>query len=318
MKYKKSEAKKYAKQHMRGVWGGSLMPLTPKFELDEESFKFNMRYCIDDLQLGGMYVNALQGESLYQTIAQRKRVFKWAVDEAKGGMEILAYTADPALENVLELSHCAEDVGADYVGVVNPKFYMGTMTDEGVFQYFKHLADRLEIGIFVLNQMEHGYLMSPELLARIAELESVVGVKNIAGSVDILKTRMLCGDKVVVSDSSEANWFVNLTVKGQEALIADPDPYCLQSKKLRLVTDYTNLAMKGEIAKAWELYKRVEPIRRIMAGAAVRNKNHSFLKYWTQCIGMKGGDGRVLLPHVELTDAEKCSVKEAVARTGLV
>ena len=67
MKYTKSDAKKYAKQNMKGVWGGSLTPFTPKYAIDEEGFRFNIRYCIDGLQLGGMYVNALQGESWYWT-----------------------------------------------------------------------------------------------------------------------------------------------------------------------------------------------------------------------------------------------------------
>jgi 4-hydroxy-tetrahydrodipicolinate synthase len=318
MKYTKSDAKKYAKQNMKGVWGGSLTPFTPKYAIDEEGFRFNIRYCIDGLQLGGMYVNALQGESLYQTIAERKRTFKLAVEEARGGMAILAYTSDPALENALDMTHYAEEIGADYVGIVNPKFYLVPMTDEGVFQYFKYIADRVNIGIFVLNQLEHGYLMSPELLSRIADLENVVGIKNIGPAPDILRSRILCGDKVVVSDSSESTWFKNFSVRGQEAMIADPDPSCLQSRKLRLVKDYTDLAAKGEIAKAWEAYKRLEPIRRALNMVMVRTKSHATYKYWTQCLGMKGGDGRVRLPHVELTDAEKRAIKTAVESTELV
>ena len=318
MKYRKSEAKKYAKANMRGVWGGSLTPFTPKYEIDEEGFRHNIRYCIDALQLGGMYVNALQGESLYQTIAERKRVFKLAVEESNGGMAILAYTSDPALENALDMTRYAEEIGADYVGIVNPKFYLVPMTDEGVFQYFKYIADRVNIGIFVLNQMEHGYLMSPELLSRIADIENVVGIKNIGSPPDILRSRILCGDKVVVSDSSESNWFMNLTVKGQEAMIADPDPYCLQSRKLRLVKEYTDLAMKGEITRAWEAYKRLEPIRRALNMVMVRTKSHAVYKYWTQCLGMAGGDGRVRVPHIELTEAEKRAIKAAVETTGLV
>lgn len=318
MKYKKSEAKKYAKANLKGVWGGSLTPFTSKYEIDEEGFKFNIRYCNEVLQLGGMYVNALQGESLYQTIAERKRIIKLAVETANGDMAILAYTADNALENCLDMTRYAEDIGADYVGIVNPKFYLVPMTDEGVYQYFKYIADRVDIGIFVLNQMEHGYLMSAELLSRIADLENVVGVKNIGSAPDILKSRILCGDKVVVSDSSEVNWFMNLSVSGQQAMIADPHPYCLQSRKLRLVKEYTDLAMKGEIAKAWEAYKKLEPIRRALNTVMVRTKSHSTYKYWTQCLGMAGGDGRVRLPHVELTDAEKRAIKDAVAGTGLV
>jgi len=318
MKYTKSQAKDYAKKNMRGVWGGALTPFTPKYELDEEAYRFNIRHCIDNINLGGMYVNALQGESLYQTIAERKQVMKWAVDEASGGMEILAYTADPALANCLDMTLYAQQIGADYVGIVNPKFYLGTMTEEGVYQYFKYIADRVDIGIFVLNQMEHGYLMSAELLARIADLENVIGVKNIASQTELMKTRLLIGDKVIISDSSEVNWFVNLTVKGQQAMIADPDPYCLQSKRLKLINDYTELAMKGDIAQAFECYRRLEPIRQAMARAVVPCKNHSFLKYWVQCLGMKGGDGRVRCPHVELTAVEKCRIEEIIATTGLV
>ena len=318
MKYSKSQAKDYAKKHMRGVWGGALTPFKPDYSLDEAAYRFNIRHCIDNIHLGGMYVNALQGESLYQTIEERKRVMQWAVDEAKGGMEILAYTADPALANCLEMTLHAQKIGADYVGIVNPKFYLGTMTDEGVYQYFKHIAERVDIGIFVLNQMEHGYLMSAELLARIADLENVVGVKNIASATELMKTRLLIGDKVIISDSSEGNWFINLTVKGQQAMIADPDPYCLQSRKLTLIHEYTELAMKGEIAKAFDAYKRLEPIRQAMARAVVPRKNHSFLKYWVQCIGMQGGDGRVRCPHVELTSDEKRNVERIVATTGLV
>jgi dihydrodipicolinate synthase/N-acetylneuraminate lyase len=76
--------------------------------------------------------------------------------------------------------------------------------------------------------------------------------------------------------------------------------------------------MDGQIAEAWEAYKSLEPIRRALNKAMVRNKNHSTLKYWTQCLGMAGGDGRVRLPHVELTGAEKQAIKDAVATTGLV
>jgi 4-hydroxy-tetrahydrodipicolinate synthase len=122
----------------------------------------------------------------------------------------------------------------------------------------------------------------------------------------------------VVSDSSESNWFMNLSVRGQEAMIADPDPYCLQSRKLKLVKEYTDLAMKGEIAKAWEAYKRLEPIRRALNMVMVRTKSHATYKYWTQCLGMAGGDGRVRLPHVELTEAEKLAIKAAVETTELV
>ena len=317
MKYRRADAKDYAKKNMRGAWGGSLTPFRHDYSIDEEGFKFNMAHCEQVLGLGGMYVNALQGESLYQTIAERKRVIKLACDATKGKMAILAYTADPVMDNVIDMSRYAQEVGADYVGIVNPKFYLVPMTDEGVYQYFKYIADRIDIGICVLNQMEHGYLMSAKLLSRIADLENVIGVKNISSPAELMATRALCGDKVVVSESSEANWLLNLTVRGQQAMIASPDPYLLQSRKSTLVKEYTELAMKGEIAKAWEAYRKLEPIRVALNDVIVKTKRHSSYKYWTQCTGMVGGDGRVRLPHVEVNDTEKRAIHDAVEACGL-
>lgn len=318
MRYKKLEAKGYAKRNMRGVWGASLTPFTPEYKIDEDGFRHNMRHCIDHLQIEGMFLNGLMGEGFHQTIPERKRLFKIAVEESNGKMAIMPYTSDPVLENALEMTRYAEDIGADYVILINPKFYFGAMTDEGVFQYFKYIAGRVNIGIALFNQMEHGYLMSPQLIARIATLENVVAVKDIAPALDILQARILCGHKIVVSDANEENWLINLTTKGQEAMIATVDPFCLQSKKLKLVKEYTDLAMKGEISKAWEAYRKLEPIRRALKNATVPGKVQASYKYWTQHLGMAGGDGRVRLPQMELTEAEKQTIQAAVEESELI
>lgn len=318
MKYRKSESKAYAKQHMKGVWGASYTPFTPDYKIDEQGFRHNIRHCIDNLQIEGMFLDGLMGEAFHQSIAERKWLFEIGVDEAGGDMIIMPYTSDPALENVLEMTKYAEDIGAEFVVIINPKFYFGSMTDEGVFQYYKYIADRVNIGITLFNQMEHGYLMSPQLINRLAEIENVVAIKDLGPARDIMQTRILCGDKIVVSETSEDNWLINLTVKGQEAMIADPAPFILQSKKLKLVKEYTALAVKGEIAKAWEAYKRLEPIRRALKNVIVSGKIQATYKYWTQYLGMIGGDGRVRLPLMELTEAEKQAIKTAIESTELV
>jgi len=318
MKYRKLEAKEYARRNMRGAWGASLTPFTSDYKIDEDGFRQNMRYYITILQIPGMFVNGLMGEAFHQTISERKRLFSIAVEEGKDKMAIMLYTSDPVLENVLEMTKYAEEIGADYVIIINPKFYFGAMTDEGVFQYYKYIADKVNIGIVLFNQMEHGYLMSPKLISRIASIENIVGIKDIAPQSDILEARILCSDKIIVSDAKEENWFINLTVRGQEAMIATHEPLCLQSTKLRLIKEYTELSMKGDIAKAWEAYKRIEPIRWALKRVTPPGKVQATYKYWTQLLGMVGGDGRVRLPQMELTEAEKQTIKNAVETTGLI
>jgi len=212
----------------------------------------------------------------------------------------------------------AEEIGADYVIMINPKFYFEAMTDEGVFEYYKYISDRVNIGIALFNQVEQGYLMSPELVAKIASLENVVAIKNIAPASHIMRTRILCGAKIVVSDAFEVNWFTNLTVRGQSAMIATVEPFCLQSKKSWLIKEYTDFALNGDILKAYESYKKLEPVRRALLRVTVPGKEQATYKYWAQYLGMAGGDGRVRLPQMELTEREKDTIESAVKSSGLV
>jgi 4-hydroxy-tetrahydrodipicolinate synthase len=318
MKYKKSEAKEYAREHMQGTWGATYTPFTPDYEIDEQGYRHNLRYCIFDLEIEGMFVNGLMGESFSQTLKERQRLFEISVEEAQGRMATMLYTSAPSLADTLRLTVYAQDLGADYVIIINPKFYFGAMSEEGVFQYYRYLAERVDIGIALFNQIEHGYLMSPALIARIAELDNIIAIKNIAPGPHLRETRILCGREIVVSEAREDTWLANMTIGGQQAFVATPDPYCLQSKKLKLLGEYTRHAAAGEIAEAWECSRRLEPIRSTLQSVTFPGKIQASYKYWTQFLGMEGGEGRVRLPQQELTAAEKDRIKSTINKTELL
>ena len=81
--------------NMKGAWGGPVTPYTSDYKIDEQGYRHNIRHCIDDLQIEGTYIDALMGESFCHTIAERKRVFEIAVEEANGGIFTMPYTSDP-------------------------------------------------------------------------------------------------------------------------------------------------------------------------------------------------------------------------------
>jgi 4-hydroxy-tetrahydrodipicolinate synthase len=319
MKYRKSEAKDYAAKRMKGLWGATLTPFTPDYKIDESGFRHNLRHCIDELQMEGMFLNGLMGEAFNQTMAERKRIMDITMEESKDDMVIMPYTSDPSVENTLELTRYAEAVGAEFAIIINPLFYFGAMTEEGVFQYFKYIADRVNIAIALFNQVAHGYLMNPRLICRLAEIVTIVAVKDIAPAPDIYLARALCPGKFIISDAdTEENWLINLTVNDQPALIANPMPFVMQSKKLKLMREYTEAATRGEIANAWEAYKRLAPIRKALSKVIPAGKKQATYKYWTQFLGMAGGDGRVRMPMQELTNQEKREIEAAVKSTELV
>lgn len=317
--YRKSEAKEWAKQKLKGVWIATNTPFTPDFQVDWEGCRHNIRYVIDNLHIKGNFHAGMVGETFHQTIAERKKHLQIAVEESKGQMITLSAPHCETPLVTLELAKYAEDIGAEMTGPMNPRFYQGTMSEEGVFQYYKWISDHVNIAIFPLNQLEHGYLMSPQLICRMAnEIPNFVGVKNIAPPDHTRMVRALCGDKIVVSDAEEENWLINLLAHGQPAYISSALSFLLQTKKRPLINELTALAEKGELAKALEVYKKLEPLRTALVRVTPPGKRQATHKYWAQCLGMAGGDGRVRPPYQQLTQAEKDAIKAAVQESGLL
>src|SRR4030065_455557 len=111
MKYHKSEAKEYAKHNIKGVWGASLTPFAPEYKIDAEGFRHNLRHCIDNLQIEGMFLNGLMGAAFHQTIAEPNLLFETTGKEPQGKTVDMPYRAYLVLENVLGRSNSAGETG---------------------------------------------------------------------------------------------------------------------------------------------------------------------------------------------------------------
>ena len=86
MKYRKCDAKAYARENMRGLWAANLTPFTPRLELDEMGFRQNLRHWIDDLELGGLFICGKQAEFFSMSLAERKRQIEITVEEVRRQM----------------------------------------------------------------------------------------------------------------------------------------------------------------------------------------------------------------------------------------
>ena len=71
MKYRKLEAKDYARENMKGLWAANLTPFGPDLALDEDGFRRNLRHWIDDLGLGGLFIAGKQAEFFSMSLDER-------------------------------------------------------------------------------------------------------------------------------------------------------------------------------------------------------------------------------------------------------
>jgi 4-hydroxy-tetrahydrodipicolinate synthase len=190
-----------------------------------------------------------------------------------------------------------------------------TARDETLYRYYEAISERVDVGIAMWSHEDSGYLMSPELCARIAELPNIVAIKYSVPRPMYVQLTQMVGDKIQISTASEAEWFDNIVELGWRLYLCSSPPYLYQTKSDRRMRDYTDLAFKGEVAKAKVIRDSLEPVRQAFRQTRPAEKPPAHSKYWQELLGQAGG--RVRPPMLELTDAEKNAIRRAFAECGL-
>ncbi|MCZ6859599.1 MAG: dihydrodipicolinate synthase family protein [Alphaproteobacteria bacterium] len=315
MKYKKLDAKDYAREHMKGIWAAALTPFTPDLDLDEDGFRRNLRHWTDDLALGGLFISGKQGEFFSMSIEERKRTFELAVEETNGRSGTIMSCSDQNLDTVIDLAKHTQAIGGDYIVVHAPILHFLSDVDDTVFEYYRHISEQVDIGIAMWSHPDSGYLMSPELCARVAELPNVVAIKYSVPREMYAELSKLAGDKIIVSTASEDEWFDNIVELGWQLYLCSTPPYLLQTKNDQRMRDYTELAMSGETDKAREVRDSLEPVRQALNKSRPGGKPQAHQKYWQELLGQIGGPVR--RPLLQLTENEKAATKDAFQNCGL-
>jgi 4-hydroxy-tetrahydrodipicolinate synthase len=315
MKYRKRQAKEYARAHMTGIWAAALMPFAADLSIDEAGFRSNLRHWVDDLGIDGVFVSGKQGEFFSMSVAERKRTFEIAVDEIGKRAGTIASCSDQNMDVVIDLARHAQAVGADYIVVHAPVLHFLHKQDETLYHYYRAISEKVDIAIALWSHPDSGYLMSPELCARIAELPNIVAIKYSVPREMYVRLTRLAGDKIIVSTASEEEWFDNIVELGWRLYLCSSPPYLFQTKLDRRMRDYTDLAFKGEIAGAKAVRDSLDPVRQAFRGSRPPEKPPAHSKYWQQQLGQVGGQVRP--PMLELTEAENEAIRRAFAACGL-
>jgi len=316
MKYRKADAKAYARQHMTGIWAAAMTPFAPDLAVDENGYRRNMRHWVDDLKIDGLFISGKQGEFASMSLAERKRSFELAVETIGDRAGTIPSCSDQNIDTVIELAKHAQAVGADYIVVHAPILYFQTAQYQTLYEYYRYIAEQVDIGIAMWSHPDSGYLMSPELCARIAaDIPNIVAIKYSVPREMYVKLTRLAGDKLIVSTSSEEEWFDNIVELDWRLYLCSSPPYLLQTKHDRRMREYTDLAFKGEVARGRAVRDSLDPVRKAMSSTRPPEKPQAHQKYWQELIGQVGGKTR--RPQLNLTEAEKAATKTAFATCGL-
>lgn len=315
MHYRTGEAKEYSREHMKGIWAAALNPMKPDCSLDEEGLRSNINHWIDDLKIQGLFIAGKQGEFFSMSLDERKRNFEIAVEACDGRAGTIMSCSDQNFDTVIELATHAQNVGADYIVVHAPVLYF--IRDQGntVYNYYREICNRVDIGIAMWSHPDSGYLMGPELCARIAELPNIVAIKYSVPRDMYRRLTMLAGDRILVSTASEDEWLDNILELGWQLYLCSSPPYLLQTGNDLRMHEYTQLAFAGKTDEARRVRNSLDTVRKALRETRPEDKPQAQQKFWQELLGQAGGPVRG--PLLQLTEQEKTKIRAAFDTCGL-
>src|SRR5437764_11543617 len=117
------------------------------------------------------------GESPTLDHDEHERVIAAVVERARGRIKVMAGTGSNSTREAIRLTRSARRSGADGALMVGP--YYNKPTQEGYYRHFAAVAEAVELPIVLYNiPGRTGSNILPETIARLAEIPTIVGVKE--------------------------------------------------------------------------------------------------------------------------------------------
>jgi 4-hydroxy-tetrahydrodipicolinate synthase len=122
------------------------------------------------------------GESPTLSRAEHLRVVEITLEEAHGRVPVVAGAGGYNTQEVIELARELEHMGVNGILSVTP--YYNKPTQEGLYQHYKAIASATRLPIVVYSvQGRTGVNVEPSTLARLAQIDNIVAVKEASGNI---------------------------------------------------------------------------------------------------------------------------------------
>jgi 4-hydroxy-tetrahydrodipicolinate synthase len=240
----------------QGCGTALITPFRSDLSLDEETLR---RLVVRQIESGIHFLVpcGTTGENPTLTREEHLRVVEVTLEAAAGKVPVLAGCGGNDTREVVELARDLEGLGADGLLVVTP--YYNKPTPEGLYQHYREVARATRLPIVVYNVPGRtGVNVDPATLVRLAEIETVVAVKEASGNISQIAAivQAVPADFAVLSgDDAITLPVIALGGVGLISVASNEVPFAMA----RL----TSLCLEGDFPAAREIQRRLHPLMEI-------------------------------------------------------
>ena len=242
---------------LKGCGTAMITPFRRDESIDEAAFRrfveFQITGGVDFLVACGT-----TGESVTRSETEQARVVELSLQFAAGRVPVVAGAGGYNTREVIEKVHRYEKLGVDAILSVTP--YYNKPTQEGLFQHYRAIAAATKLPIILYSvQGRAGVNLEPATVARLAEIENIIGIKEASGNISqIAEIASLVSDdfKIFAGDDSVVLPVAALGGVGVISVASNLLP--------RLVSDLCRASVENRLDEARRLNRQLTPIFKVM------------------------------------------------------
>lgn len=245
------------------------------------------------------------GESPTLSHEEHNLVIEICVKTAKGRVKIMAGTGSNSTAEAVAMTTQAAQAGVDSCLIVAP--YYNKPTPEGIYQHFKAL-NACGVPLIIYNIPGRSVInIADETLARLFELENVVGIKDATGDLARVASLRHIVKKEFLYLSGEDVTVVGFNAMGGNGVIS-----VTANIAPKLVSDLQKATARGDFKAALEIQNQLTPLHL----ALFAETNPIPVKYAASVMGLC--DAEIRLPLTEPSGAVKERIVSEMKIVGLI
>jgi 4-hydroxy-tetrahydrodipicolinate synthase len=270
------------------------------FETLDELIEFQLENSID-----GIVPVGTTGESPTLSHDEQKKVMERVVSAVGGQAPTIVGAGSNSTAEAIELAAFAKKVGADATLQVTP--YYNKPMQEGFYEHFKAVAEAVDLPVVLYNIPGRcGAGMTPETIARLAEIENIVAVKEATGSLDqASEIASRCDITIISGDDSLTLPLASVGGQGVISVVANIVPADVKAM--------TDLILQGDLTSARQWHKKLFALCKSMLTLAT---NPIPIKAAMAMLNM--GPEELRLPMTLLEQGKRAALKKTLEEYGLL
>ena len=294
------------------MFKGSNVALITPFKNDRLDIEAYIKLIHFHMENGtnGLIPAGTTGESPTLSHDEHQKVIELCIQESKGSNPVIAGTGSNSTAEAISLTSHAEKVGANAVLIVT--LYYNKPTQEGLYQHYKAINDKIGIPIIIYNIPGRSVIdMSVDTMARLFELKNIVGVKDATGDLNRVEQQLKKMGKDFIQLTGNDDNALEFNKRGGVGAIS-----VTANIAPKLCSDFQKFSTIEKDTKANEEAIKLDNILQPIHASMFMESNPSPVKYAAKLLGLCGDDVR--LPLVKITEPTKKAIKKALSSANLI